>query len=82
MKALTFSVTALFAIGLIGCGSKDEMKTVYREGESPVAMVTDSDPEMKAARDKATATLPTFIKELEKPGEREFFIKVALPNSE
>lgn len=78
MKALTLCLISLVGIALSGCGPKDEMKTVYRPGESPVASVKDSDPEMNAARAKAASELPHFIAELGNPKGREFFIKVAL----
>ena len=60
----------------VGCRKDSSGDTIYRDGQPPVSMVEDGDPEMEAAMQKAKDSIQEFITALEKPGEKQFSIKV------
>lgn len=79
-RPLAHLVTAvLLATALFGCAKNGAGDTIYRDGQPPVSMVEDGDPEMEAAMQKAKDSIQEFITALEEPGEKLFSIKVGLP---
>jgi uncharacterized protein YegJ (DUF2314 family) len=67
----------VFAI-ITGCRQTDQTVT-HRDGQPPVVGVEQGDPEMQAAIQKAQATLDEFVTALQRPGDRVFAIKAAMP---
>ncbi|MBC8064979.1 MAG: DUF2314 domain-containing protein [Chlorobia bacterium] len=66
----------------VSCQKSATQETVYREGNPPVSSVSDDDPEMNKAIQKARDTLNSFIAELKKQGNREFAVKAGLSTPE
>lgn len=66
-----FGVVAVVTLAVAGCGKKHPV--------DKVAMVSDDDPRMNAAMDKARSTVNAFIAALKspKPGQTAFSVKMA-----
>ena len=66
-----FSIVALLAIAVAGCGKK--------QSADKVTYVADDDPRMNAAMEKARSTVNTFITALKSPkaGQSAFSVKMA-----